>query len=243
MLVAGVDGCPFGWLAVFRSTDGEPPCAQLFKSFADILKKEAAIIAVDIPIGLPTISERGGRKADRCARKMVGRRRQSSVFPTPSIATLRAKSFLQACQIEQKNSNPPKRVSQQVFNILYKIREVDAIARNIPDLIFECHPEVSFCAMNNNVAMSLPKKVSRRKDHSGLSETGLQERCRILIHNGYSETFATTRIGSAKEHGRDDLIDACAAAWTAERILKGNAIRFPTEPDVDACSLDMTIWA
>ena len=245
MWVVGVDGCPAGWLAVFRSTEGEVPHARLFESFADILTEEAVAIAVDIPIGLPGISQRGGRKADICARKLLGPQRQSSVFPTPSRATLRATSYLEACQIEKENSKPPKKVSQQVFNILNKIREVDAIAQSKSNLIFECHPEVSFCAMNNNVAMSLPKKVSRRKCSSGLNETGLQERCRILTRNGYSETFVTTRIGSAEEHGRDDLIDACAAAWTAERIFRqsNDLIRLPLESDFDECGLDMAIWA
>ena len=232
MLVAGVDGCPFGWLAVFRSTDGKPPCAQLFKSFADILKKEAAIIAVDIPIGLPTKSERGGRKADRCARKMVGRRRQSSVFPAPSRAALRAKSFLQACQIEQENSNPPKKVSQQVFNILCKIRQVDRVVGEGLGIVRECHPEVSF-------------RVMKRQDLQWSKRTpdGLKERYVLLAKEGYREDFTRSRIGEPGDHSWDDLVDACVAAWTAERILKGNAIRLPNEPDLDARGLDMAIWA
>ncbi|MEJ2623115.1 MAG: DUF429 domain-containing protein [Pseudolabrys sp.] len=135
MWVAGVDGCSAGWLAVFRSTNRDAPHAQIFDSFANIVAKGVAKIAVDIPIGLPETSKRGGRWADREARKMLGLDRQSSVFPAPSRATLKVSSFSEACEIEQRNSDPPKKVSQQAFNIIEKIREVDIIARQHSSLI------------------------------------------------------------------------------------------------------------
>ncbi len=245
MWVAGADGCPKGWLVVFRSTAGDPPRAEIFDTFAKLVAAGPAVIAVDIPIGLPLISERGGRKADREARKALGRDRQSSVFPSPSRPTIAATSFSEACEIELRNSKPPKKVSQQIYNIFDKIREVDAIARERRGFIYECHPEVCFWAMNGQAAMRLPKKVSRRKNPSGLNETGLQERCNILVRRGYDMKFLTTRIGSSAEHGRDDLIDACAAAWTAERIFKKDKslTRLPGEPDLDPHGLDMAIWA
>ncbi|AMN38920.1 DUF429 domain-containing protein [Rhodoplanes sp. Z2-YC6860] len=245
MWVAGADGCPKGWLVVFRSTTGDAPRAQLFKTFAEVVDTKPGKLAVDIPIGLPELSVRGGRKADREARKILGRERQSSVFPAPCRAALVASSFEEACSIELEHSHPPKKVSQQVFNILNKIREVDLFARKHPDLIFECHPEVSFYAMNRRIPMRLPKKVSRRKNPTGLNMTGLEERYEILIQHGYTREFVTTRIGSAIEHSRDDLIDACAAAWTAERIARQSSdlIQLPPDSDYDKCKLRMAIWA
>jgi predicted RNase H-like nuclease len=245
MWVAGADGCPKGWLAVFRSTTGEPPRAQLFETFAEIVATGPAVIAVDIPIGLPEISERGGRTADREARKLLGRERQSSVFAAPSRAALAATSFEEACRIELRHSRPPKKVSQQIFNIFKKIREVDGFAKRHPDTIFECHPEVSFCAMNNNMPMRLAKKLSRRRNPSGLNVSGLEERSALLAQNGYTEDFVTKRIGRADEHSRDDLIDACAAAWTAERIYRKDPdlVRIPKVPDYDNHPLHMAIWA
>jgi predicted RNase H-like nuclease len=243
MWVAGVDGCPMGWLAVFRSLDGKPPYAQLFANFDDVIAAGPSVIAVDIPIGLPATSQRGGRTADREARSVLGSQRQSSVFPAPSRATLSAATFQEGCEIELRNSRPPKKISQQVFNIFRKIREIDDLARRHRNLIYECHPEVSFCMMNGNVPMRLPKKVSMRKNPSGVSGAGLRERCDLLSQNGFTLEFLTTRIGAAKEHGRDDLIDACAAAWTAERILARNAIRLPANADLDDTGLDMAIWA
>ena len=245
MWVAGADGCPAGWLAVFRSTVGELPHARIFPTFAELVATEPATIAVDIPVGLPKVSRRGGRHADQEARKRLGAARQSSVFPAPSRATLRATTFDEACTIEQKHSDPPKKISQQVFNILDKIREVDGLARQHPGLIYECHPEVSFLAMNSGVAMQLPKKVSRRKSPTGISGAGLEERRKHLVQCGYAEEFLTTRIGSAAEHGLDDLIDACAAAWTAERIFRndGSLIVLPARPDPDEHNVCMAIWA
>ena len=233
MWVAGADGCPRGWLVVFRSTSGQSPRAEIFEKIADAFTapEQPKIIAIDIPIGLPAVSQEGGRSADREARKMLSLR-QSSIFPAPSRPVLRARSFKEAKAIEQRNSKPPKMLTKQVSNILSKIREVDAIAALHSGRIFECHPEVSFWAMNNKNEMSLPKRKSQ----------GFDERCNILAQNKFAHSFLTTRVGSYKEHSRDDLTDACVAAWTAERILRKQAIRFPAKSDLDDCGLDMAIW-
>ena len=245
MWAAGADGCRAGWLAVFRCLDGQEPRARIFDSLDNVFSapEQPKIVAVDIPIGLPKISRRGGRAADIACRKILGRDRQSSIFPPPSRAALAAMSFLQACEIEQVNSAPPKKINQQTFNILGKIREADAIALQFKGMIFECHPEVSFCVMNGGLAMKLPKKVSRRKNPDGINESGLEERRQLLSRNGYSEALLSTRLGLAKECGPDDLLDACAAAWTAARICKGQAVRFPSTADPDERGIDMAIWA
>ena len=232
MWVLGVDGCRSGWLAVFRSTDGGPPRAQLFKTFADVVAQQVAKIAVDIPIGLSSVSEKGGRKADREARKFLGRRRGSSVFPAPSRSTLLASSFEDACQIEYKNSKPPKMISKQTYNILCKIRQVDQVANDKRGIVYECHPEVSFCVMKGQDLQSSKKTAA-----------GLNERRALLGKFGYCEDFMKTRIGRPGDHSRDDLVDACVAAWTAERILTGIGTRFPEEEDFDGRNLDMAIWA
>jgi predicted RNase H-like nuclease len=231
--VAGADGCPYGWIVVFRSTTGESPRARLCKKITEALTAPEwpKIVAIDIPIGLPTKSERGGRSADREARKVL-QLRKPSVFPAPSRPVLQAKSFEEAKAIEAGNSTPPKTLTKQVFNILCKIRELDAIVKSYPGVIFECHPEVSFWAMNNKTEMLQPKKTLK----------GFDERCSVLAQNKYERSFVTMRVGSRAEHGPDDLIDACAAAWSAERILK-KAIRFPEDIESDGTGLDMAIWA
>ena len=57
--------------------------------FADILgaPEAPAIVAVDIPIGLPERSGYGGRTAENAIRPLLGMR-QSSVFSVPSRAAI-----------------------------------------------------------------------------------------------------------------------------------------------------------
>jgi predicted RNase H-like nuclease len=234
MWVAGADGCQAGWLVVFRSISGQSPRAQIFKSITDAFKQRERLttLAVDIPIGLLTTSRAGGRPADIEARKVLSLRK-SSIFPPPSRPVLKAKSPAEAKKIEKSNSDPPKSLAKQVINLLDKIRELDAVAAGYSGIIFECHPEVSFWEMNQKTEMSLPKRKT----------AGFEERCKILAKNGYDYSFLTTHVGSYKEQSRDDLLDACAAAWTAERIFRKQAIRFPARPCHDDCGLDMVIWA
>lgn len=245
MWVAGIDGCPFGWVAVFRSTVGLEPQAKLFLTLDDAIASDQKPqrIAIDMPIGLPRISLRGGRSADREARKLLGRARQSSVFPAPSRATLAAHTFLEACDIELQHSQPPKKVSQQVFNIFGKMNEVDQAARRHPGLIYECHPEVTFCVMNDGSPMVLPKKGSKRKHPTGMFESGMDERRELLARNGFPRSLLYMRVGSHRDCGWDDQLDACAAAWTAERIFRGAGKRLPAKIDLDETGLDMAIWA
>jgi predicted RNase H-like nuclease len=159
--------------------------------------------------------------------------RKSSIFPAPSRPVLRATTFNEARDLEERNSVPPKKLAKQVFNLLGKICELDAVAPSLLGIVFECHPEVSFWAMNNKKEMSLPKKTIQ----------GFDQRCEVLAQHGYEPSFLSTPVGSYKEHGRDDLLDACVAAWTAERILSNKAIRFPENPDLDDRGIDMAIWA
>jgi predicted RNase H-like nuclease len=245
MWVAGVDGCRSGWIVVFRSVAGQSHKVRIVSALGDVFlaEEQPKLAAIDIPIGLLSISQTGGRAADRECRKVLGRYRQSSIFPPPSRATLQARTFVEACELERANSNPPKKVSQQTFNILKKIREADAVALQFRSVVYECHPEVSFWAMNNHLPMRLPKKRSRNRDAGNTPDGGLAERKELLIRNRYTEAFLTTRVGSTKECSLDDLIDACAAAWTAERILKREALRFPSVPDLDDTGWDMAIWA
>ena len=54
MFVVGVDGCRAGWLAVKLSRPGDWEC-RIFPDMASLWSayRRAALILVDIPIGLP----------------------------------------------------------------------------------------------------------------------------------------------------------------------------------------------
>lgn len=88
--LVGVDGCKAGWIAV-RCDPGMAPSVAVFASFTALLASlpDDAVIAVDMPIGLPAFSSKGGRGPEALVRPLLGNR-QSSVFSIPSRAALYA---------------------------------------------------------------------------------------------------------------------------------------------------------
>src|SRR6478735_7665406 len=123
--VAGVDGTPGGW-AIVTMKNGRSSIQKVAKltDFIDH-RNDFKIIAVDVPIGLLDVYEVGGRSCDRAARKLLGRKRASSVFPAPVRATLSAKSYEEACACLRASALHGRRITKQTYNILDKIREVD----------------------------------------------------------------------------------------------------------------------
>ena len=127
--VAGIDGCKAGWIAVLRNlNDPAGLRLQVFAAFADILAFDPhlAIIAVDMPIGLPDRIGPSGRGPEKAARKHLGMR-QSSVFTVPSRPAVYEEDYRAACTTAEKTSEPPKKVSKQCFYLFPKIREIDAL--------------------------------------------------------------------------------------------------------------------
>ena len=240
-LVAGVDGCPAGWLAVIaRPGDFAAARRVLCRSFSEALVLEGGpdIIAVDIPIGIPDIAIKGGRICDNEARARLGGR-QSSVFAVPSRAALEELEYRRACSVNLEHSDPPRKVSKQCFNLFAKIREVDAVMTpGLQACIFEVHPELAFWALNGERALDLPKKVK-----SAPSQPGLDLRRGLLRGAGFSRQLLETSDWPRRDVGPDDIIDACALAWSAARLLNGAAVTLPAAPPMDGRGLRMEINA
>jgi predicted RNase H-like nuclease len=237
--VAGVDGCPGGWLMVLRPLD-DPSVAEvrLLRAFADVLAVEPkpAMIAVDIPIGLPERIGAGGRAADVAARKVLGAR-QSSVFSVPSRSAVMALDYPTACARSLATSEPQRRISKQAFNIFPKIREVDALMTpEVQAYVREVHPEVAFAALNGWCPLELPKKV-KSQPHA----PGLASRRALLARAGYRDGLFEVPF-RRKDAGPDDVLDAAVNSWTAARLLRGEARCFPEQPLVDARGLRCEIW-
>ena len=191
-----------------------------------------------MPVGLPERTGPGGRAAETCVRPLLGAR-QSSVFSVPSRAAIYAVDYREACTVAQATSDPPRKVSKQLFNIAPKIREVDEALRATPDAarrVFEVHPEVAFWRLNGGRALDQPKKVKGRG-----YEPGLELRRRLLLGAGLPAAVVsgTPPKGAAP----DDLLDALACAAVARRIHAGFAQPFPDPPERDAFGLPMAIWA
>jgi predicted RNase H-like nuclease len=225
--VIGVDGAPGGWIAV---TWGTNVSHKLHRSFAEILHEDACIIAVDMPVGLPVQS---GRKAEREARKGLGAR-QSSLFSIPCRAAVMEPDYRRACAINLEHSDPPRKIAKQSFHLFPKIREIDTLmSPALQTRVHEVHPEVAFWIMNGSTSVPLAKK----------HEHGSNLRRKLLADNGFPITDLPLADYLRKDVGIDDLIDACACAWVARRILQGKAMVFPDKPERDEKGLQMCIKA
>jgi predicted RNase H-like nuclease len=238
--LAGVDGCLAGWVAAFVRPAGQEVRVRVVPGFADITSapEAPAVIAVDIPIGLPDHIGPGGRGPEAAVRPLLGAR-QSAVFSVPSRAAVHAKNFGEACRIGLETSEPPRKISKQLFMIAPKIREADALLRGDPALaasVYEVHPEVAFWRLNGNRALDEPKKV--RGVPYG---PGLALRRDLLIAAGFAR--ACLEAVPPKGARADDLLDALACAAIARRIFGGVAEPFPASPGRDKFGLPVAIWA
>lgn len=237
--VAGLDGCKGGWLCVLLDAQSGAPLESFIVAAAsEILDRpDIDCAAIDIPIGIPDFSRAGGRGCDSALRRHLGGR-QSAVFAVPARAALAEDDYWRACDAAFLHSDPPRKVSKQCFHIFPKIREIDAwIAPARQGFINECHPEGAFWAMNGEQALSEPKKLKSRP-----YPPGLELRRDLLWKAGFSAEFLEARSFPASKAGPDDFLDACACAWTARRILRGEARRFPDKPLIDPRGLRMEIW-
>jgi predicted RNase H-like nuclease len=233
--LAGVDGCRAGWMVAFVRPSNGDVRLRLVPRFADIAgaSEAPAVIALDMPIGLPARIGPQGRGPERAVRALLGAR-QSSVFPVPSREAVHASSYLDACRVALSTSDPPRSVQKQLFLIAPKICEVDLSLRADPTLaarVFETHPELAFWRLNGERPLPLPKKV----------QPGLALRRDLLIAAGYPP--AVLDAPPPKGAGRDDVLDALACAAIARRIHAGLAQPFPDPPQRDEHGLPMAIWA
>jgi predicted RNase H-like nuclease len=238
--LAGVDACRGGWIVAVVQPAGDEATVRVAACFADVLAapEAPAVVAVDMPIGLPERARHGGRAAESAARPLLGGR-QSSVFSVPSRAALAAADYREACRIALASSDPPRMVSKQLFMLAPKIREVDGCLRIDAEAaarVFEVHPEVAFWRLNGDRALDQPKKVKGR-----CHEPGLKLRRRLLLDAGLPAAVVNGTAPKGAE--LDDLLDALACAAVARRIHAGVARAFPDPPERDAFGLPMAIWA
>ena len=222
MAVLGVDGCPGGWVGA--RVDGQQVswhCGQ----FAELLRLDAAVVAVDIPIGLPPDGRR--RAADVEAREVLGRQR-SSVFFAPPRAVLEAVDQPDATRLSRAAGSTG--VSLQMFHILGKVAEVDALLRDDPlaaARVVEAHPEVSLRALAGVAALP-PKR----------SADGRGARLEVLRRWLPDLVLPQPLPGRAAP---DDCLDAVAAAWSAQRWQRGHARVLGGEHDAQGVPMRIVV--
>jgi predicted RNase H-like nuclease len=178
-----------------------------------------ALVAVDMPIGLPDASR---RRADVLARGELGPRR-SSVFMTPVRAALDEDTHARASAVNRERAG--EGISTQAFNLRPKLKEVEALAFGHAYRFVEVHPEVSFARVAGR-----PLTASKK------TPEGQRMRRDLLAMVGIG--VATSVAGAAV----DDVLDAAVAAWSGRRVVLGAASSLPDPPEVFSDGWPSAIW-
>lgn len=207
---------------------GAAPQASIIPNIRSALDTRAGHIGVDMPIGFPSDTV---RSCEAQARKYIGARR-SSVFPVPCREAVMTDDYREACEINARVLG--KKFSKQAFMLFPKMREIDAaITPQIQSRMFEVHPEVAFCAMNND----------RPLPHSKKTADGAELRRALLLAGGFPFSRLQHPHWKKSQATDDDILDACACCWSARRIATGDHLTFPAIPELDARGLRMQISA
>lgn len=226
--VLGVDACPAGWVGVVIDPQRRTSVfvAPDITGLVELVREhhDVPVVAVDIPIGLP---DTGGRLADAEARRaLVGK--SSSVFSTPVRAAVEAATYEEARAANLAATEGRTSVSAQAYALREKVLQVDAWVRGRPGArVIEVHPEVSFARM---VGAPL---LARKKDADGV-----RARREALAAHGIVAPAWFRGAG----FGEDDLLDACAVAWTAVRHALGVSESYPEVPEVFSDGIPAAIW-
>jgi predicted RNase H-like nuclease len=200
--VLGVDGWRGGWVGALLH--GRTVTLLHLPDVPAVLAvPDVEIVGIDMPIGL---SEDGVRTCDVAARRLLGRA-GSSVFPAPLRPVLAAADYADACRLSVRASG--KALSKQGWNLVPAIRSLDEALGDPPaERVREVHPELAFRTLDPRVAD--PKVTAR----------GMAQRLAALrpVMDVDEAPLAAPRLVPAV-----DALDACAAAWSAQRIADGTA--------------------
>lgn len=189
---------------------------------------------IDIPIGLRK-EERNERKCDLEARKLLGAKRGSSVFPVPCRDAVYCDNYQTANTVNKLKVG--RGLSKQTWGIVPKIREVDEYLRSgsLKSKLFkESHPEVAFAVLNDFKPMMYSKKT--KEGHNERLEVLKKYDSRVInIYQTALQSFLR------KEVGKDDILDAICMAITGVMIKKTEERTLPIKPEKDEYGLMMKI--
>ncbi len=233
--IAGVDGCPGGWLCVSLDTTSNRFEVNIFRMATELLAHDPfiEIMAVDMPIGLPAS---GRRRCDEEARTLL-QNRHPCVQNAPIRPALYAPSRLAASAITQSRAD--REVGAHEWSLYPKIINLDlAITPLHQRWCFEIHPEVSFYAWNNNTPLPDAKNTDAGRQSREDLIAQMWPNARPTVVNSLEQRNDV----NGHDYEGDDINDAFAALWTAQRILNQQAQRIPATPLIDDRGLRMEMW-
>ena len=232
-ILAGVDGCNFGCVCITKDIENGTLNSMIFKSTAELFARapSPAVFAIDIPIGL---TDSGPRQCDIQARRLLGARRGTSVFPAPIRPVLNVANREEADKIHR--SIDGRGVNVYSWNLYPRILEVDVeLQKNshLIDRVYEVHPEISFRALNDGVPI-----IAAKRNPEGESI----RRSFVENHFGSGAIDMIRKNHYLQDVSNHDINDAFSVLWTAERIFRGGAEVIPADIEFDSVGLRMGIW-
>lgn len=226
----GVDGCRLGWLLLEQPRAGGPVVGRVCADGDDLACDDDVLCAVDMPIGLP---DHAPRHCDSEARRLLGPRR-ASVFSAPLRPLLAASDHAEACRWSRDLQG--RGLSIQSWNLMPRIRDLDGLLQRRAEQrqrLHEVHPELSFRELNAGVPLPFAKKTPAGRDHR-----------RQLLEPLFPGAFEAMR-GQFPRSGvaDDDLLDALALLWSAERLAAGHGLILGDPGACDSTGLPLRIQA
>ena len=216
MVAVGANLYRGGWFAV-RIDDqlGGQAAAGVYPDVTALINacNDASVVLIGVPIGLPD-AQHPDRRVDREVRRVLGRTRNSSVFPVPSREAVTA---LQSCEASTYEALSDfnhralgKRLSKQTAALLPKIAEVDEYLSTktgaVPK-IREAHRELCFWGLSGRQPMS----------HAKTTPEGAAERLDVLgDYLAWAREFVhDLRRDRRRQVPQPVVLDALATALTA----------------------------
>jgi predicted RNase H-like nuclease len=228
-LLAGVVPCPGGWLlasAKLVGTTMHAESPEVVPTLRDVLDHIPGftIIGLGAPIGLPDDPAIGGRKCDREARQLLQLPRRGAILAAPCGAVLDAPNYREA---RERNGGHLDIITWRLMSRIREVREEVQPYRQ--RTVYEVCPELSLHQLNDNHPMTSRKR----------SAAGQEERRLLLVQRfpGSERILDAETIGASAYH----RTDACAALWTARRLVARAVIRLPQDPEWSSQGLRMEI--
>ena len=208
----GLDGARVGWILARLDPHSQSGAVTFFcANLKQVLEKsKSALVRVDMPIGLGTVTD-PVRTWDVNARKILSGRLSSRVFTPPIYEVIECSSYAEANALSRKLIG--KGLSVQSWNLVPKIRELDSFLNQRPrlqPLWQETHPEISFARLNDGQPIQESKKT---ESGARLRERLLQERAGV----DFEKVWQALTIESVRGRFlKDDALDALALAASLE---------------------------
>lgn len=218
--VAGVSGMrtPAGWVVVLLE-DGALLAIRLAADLGEVRDavQAAEAVGIDLPLGHDD-PDGGVRACDEAARAKLGRHADRvALVPPPAVLDA---DDLAAARTEAKARDWPL-PSEALFRFRDRVRQVQRLD---DDRVLEIAPEVTYHEMQAIVGSGGPLV------HPPEDRQGRHERLELLYEADLRPARSLGGLGRASPV---DVLEATAAAWSADRVAEGTAGCLPKDPPPD----------